>query len=48
MKEIQFDQGEDIITEFQKCTKIFFVYEGEIEIVIYNKKDECCQLEVLR
>ena len=48
MTELSFDFCQDIVTLNQKCTKIYFVSEGSIEIIIYNKANEFCQLEVLK
>ena len=48
MKELYFDQCQNIVRSNSECSKIYFVASGAVEVIIHNSKNECCQLDVLR
>ena len=47
MKEEIYGPLDEIIKSNTKATKIYFVVEGQVEILIHNMKNECCQLDIL-
>ena len=42
MKEEIYGTFEEIIKSNSKSTKIYFIIEGQVEILIHNRNNECC------